>query len=130
MGVAKFDFRAGCEAMSSHAPCMFQGVFSKRERKLRTKYMYQVFYLNGWECPDDMDECKAIVNPDFEKLYQHYRETKLVPLFSKLVVSFVRYVDEYVDSNYNKMLVVCEDLMNNWSSGRPSLKRKTIRKAK
>ena len=71
-----------------------------------------------------MDECKAAVNPDFEKLYQHYRETRLVPRFSKLVVSFVRYVNEFVDNNYDRMLVVKEDLMVDWCNSRPSLKRK------
>ena len=77
--------------------------------------MYQVFYLNGWECSDDMDDYKVVINPDFEKLYQNYRKTKLVPLFSKLVVSFVKHVDEYIDANYDKMLIVSEDLMKNWS---------------
>jgi hypothetical protein len=91
---------------------MFPSYFPKKERKSRTKYMYQVLYLNGWECSDDMD---VAGNPDFEKLYQHYRKTKLVPLFSKLVVSFVRYVDAYVDNNFDRMLIVSEDLMKNWS---------------
>ena len=84
------------------------------EKKLRKKFFYLTAYINNWHEFHDFELCVKRMNPDFERLYNHYKKTKLVPLFDKLVVSFVRYVNEFIDTNCSFMYIVSEDLLINW----------------
>lgn len=72
-------------------------------------------YLNNWHGQEDIENCINVHNPDFERLYQHYVATSLVVFFgSRLVLSFIKDVDEFIGTKYNIMLVVSEDLAINW----------------
>lgn len=90
--------------------------FSRHERRSRVKFLYHVAYLNEWSEPEDLMLCVKRINPDFDALYHHYKATRLIPYFNKWVVSFVRHVDYFIDSNRSIMYVVKESLLTQWSS--------------
>lgn len=99
---------------------IYSFVFSNirdKEYNNRVKFLYKLLYVNYWI---DIYDIVVFINknktyPDFEKLYKHYNETGLLPVLSRLVVGFIRYTKLFVNSNRNKMFVVSEELLCNWS---------------
>lgn len=98
---------------------LLQQIFPKlktKPSKRLLQFVYHVSYINFWADWEDWVECIINKKPNFEKLYEHYLKTKLVPYFSQWVVSFVRYPCLFVDSNKSVMLVASETLLRDWQS--------------
>lgn len=96
-----------------HVTIMFP---HKRKSKKRLEFMFKTCFLNSWDDWEDYKICMRRYKPDFERLYQHYKKTELVPYFNDLMVSFVKHVDEFVELKKDIMFVVSEDLMYNWQA--------------
>jgi hypothetical protein len=90
---------------------LFPIVIDQTDLKSRIKFIYNLTYCNYWESTSDIYEYSHI---HFEKLYQYYLKTELVPYFTPMIVSFIKYVDEFVDSNNSKMYIVKEELLRDW----------------
>ena len=92
-------------------------LFPKVESKYlryRLKFCYHVAYINYWE---EWEDCLIFLrkyNIDFEKLYQNYRNTRLVPYFDNLVISFVKNIEYFISTNRSIMFIVQEDLLIRW----------------
>jgi hypothetical protein len=97
-------------------PYFFPAEFAPCETKKRLKFLYNISYINLWDCFEDAEKCTILYNPDYEALYQHYRKTGLVPYFQKLIISFVRHIDLFVDSNLSIIYVVNEALLRDWQT--------------
>ncbi len=86
----------------------------KKQLRNRLRFCYHVAYINYWE---EWNDCLTFIkthNPDFEKLYQYYKKTGLVPYFDQFVVSFVKELEYFISSNKSIMFIVCEDLLIGW----------------
>jgi hypothetical protein len=80
----------------------------------RLNFIYHVAYINYWEIFEDCLISIQKYNPNFERLYQYYKRTGLVPCFDALVVSFVQHLEDFVSSNKSIMYIVHEDLLISW----------------
>lgn len=92
-------------------------LFPKIQQKYlrsRLRFCYHVAYINYWEDWEDCLICIKKYNPDFERLYQNYKKSGLVPYFDSLVVSFIKELDYFISSNRSMMFIVEEDLLIRW----------------
>lgn len=105
------------------SPKVLKQIFPKLQTKpcrRRIRFLYHVSYINFWDELEDWEHCINTHKPDFERLFQNYLKTKLVPYFEPWIVSFVRYPGLFVQAcmcskpNKRDILIAAEDLLRHW----------------
>jgi hypothetical protein len=86
----------------------------KTYRKTRIDFMHKMAFVNGWTNIIDIDVCITDNSPNFERLFDYFRITKLVPYFSRLIISFVKSIEEFVAYKKNMMYIFSEALLISW----------------